>query len=84
MINFPSAAQTVQPASSSRPLLRRAVNGLPIAPSESNIAPYYCRNSIGGEAAFITVAKTILSFRIAAPEKSAPEIAQVGLQNRSG
>ena len=42
-----------------------AINGLPIVRSEPDIAAYYSRNVIGGEAAFITVAKDISSFHTA-------------------
>jgi Protein of unknown function (DUF1194) len=62
----------------------KATNGLPIVRSEPDIAAYYSRNVIGGEAAFITVAKDILSFHTAVPEKFVTEIAQVGAQSRSG
>ena len=58
-----------------------AINGLPIIRSEPDIAAYYSRNVIGGEAAFITVAKDISSFDTAALEKFVTEIAQVGAQS---
>ncbi len=61
-----------------------AINGLPIVRSEPDIAAYYSRNFIGGEAAFITIAKDISSFHTAVLEKFVTEIAQVGAQSRSG
>ena len=61
-----------------------AINGLPIVRSEPDIAAYCSRNVIGGEAAFITVAKDISSFHTAVLEKFVTEIAQVGAQSRSG
>lgn len=61
-----------------------AINGLPIVRSELDIATYYSRNVIGGEAAFITVAKDISSFHTAVLEKFVTEIAQAGAQSRSG
>jgi hypothetical protein len=60
------------------------INDLPIVRSEPDIAAYYSRNVIGGEAAFITVAKDISSFHTALLEKFVTEIAQVGAQSRSG
>jgi hypothetical protein len=61
-----------------------AINGLPIVRSEPDIATYYSQNVIGGEAAFITIAKDISSFHTAVLEKFVTEIAQVGAQSRSG
>ena len=61
-----------------------AINGLPIVRSEPDVAAYYSRNSIGGEAAFITIAKDISSFHTAVLEKFVTEIAQVGAQSRAG
>lgn len=60
------------------------INGLPIIRDEPNIATYYSRNVIGGEAAFITVARDISSFHTAVLEKFVAEIAQIGAQSRSG
>ena len=60
------------------------INGLPIVRSEPDIATYYSRNVIGGEAAFITIAKDISSFHTAELEKFVTEIAQVGAQSHSG
>jgi hypothetical protein len=61
-----------------------AIDGLPIVRSEPDIATYYSRNVIGGEAAFITVAKGISGFHTTELEKFVTEIAQVGAQSRSG
>jgi hypothetical protein len=61
-----------------------AINGLPIVRSEPDIATYYSQNVIGGDAAFITVAKDISSFHTAVLEKFVTEIAQVGAQSHSG
>ena len=61
-----------------------AINGLPIVRSEPDIAADCSRNVIGGEVAFITIAKDISSFRTAVLEKLVTEIAQVGAQSRSG
>jgi hypothetical protein len=61
-----------------------AIDGLPILRSEPDIATCYSRNVIGGEAAFITVAKDISGFHTDELEKFVTEIAQVGAQSRSG
>ena len=61
-----------------------AINGLPIVRCEPDIAAYYSHNVIGGEAAFVTIARDISSFHIAVLEKFVTEIAQVGAQSRSG
>lgn len=59
-----------------------AINGLPIVRQEPDVAAYYSRNVIGGEAAFITVARDISSFHTAVLEKFATEIARVGTRTR--
>ncbi|MEO9188738.1 MAG: DUF1194 domain-containing protein [Acetobacteraceae bacterium] len=59
-----------------------AINGLPIVRQEPDIAAYYSRNVIGGEAAFITVASDISGFHTAVLEKFATEIARVGTRTR--
>jgi hypothetical protein len=61
-----------------------AINGLPIVRSEPDIADYYSRNVIGGQAAFVTVARDLSSFHTAVLEKFVTEIALVGTQSRSG
>jgi hypothetical protein len=61
-----------------------AINGLPIIRSEPDIAAYYSRNVIGGDAAFVTVASDIASFHTAVLEKFVTEIAQVGAPSQSG
>lgn len=61
-----------------------AINGLPIVRREPDIVAYYSRNVIGGEAAFVTVAKDISSFHTAVLEKFVTEIAQVGARTRFG
>ena len=60
------------------------INGLPIIRAEPDIAAYYARNVIGGEAAFVIVAREISSFHTAVLEKFVTEIALVGAQSRSG
>jgi hypothetical protein len=60
------------------------INGLPIVRNEPDIASYYSQNVIGGNAAFVTVAKDITSFHTAVLEKFVTEIAQVGALGRSG
>ncbi len=57
------------------------INGLPIVRREPDIAAYYSRNVIGGEVAFVTVARDTSSFYTALLESLAMEIAQVGAQN---
>jgi hypothetical protein len=61
-----------------------AINGLPIVRGEPDIAAYYSRNVIGGDAAFVTVARDIASFHTAVLEKFVTEIAQVSAPSRSG
>ena len=59
-----------------------AINGLPIVRSEPNIVDYYVRNVIGGNAAFVSVARDISSFNSAVLEKFVTEIAQVDAPTR--
>jgi hypothetical protein len=61
-----------------------AINGLPIVRGDPDIAAYYSRNVIGGDAAFVTIARGISSFHTAVLEKFVTEIALVGAQSRSG
>ena len=53
------------------------INGLPIVHPEPDIATYYSGNVIGGESAFVTVARDIGSFHTAVLEKFIADIAQV-------
>jgi hypothetical protein len=58
------------------------INGLPIVRREPDIAAYYSRNVIGGEAAFVSVARDTSSFHTALLRKFVTEIVQVDAQNR--
>ena len=42
-----------------------AINGLPIVRREPDIAAYYSRNVIGGDFAFVTIARAVSSFHTA-------------------
>jgi AraC-like DNA-binding protein len=57
---------------------------LPIVRNEPDIAAYYYRHVIGGEAACVIVARDVTSFHTAVLEKFVTEIAQIGGQSRSG
>jgi hypothetical protein len=59
-------------------------NGLPIVHLEPDIATYYSGNVIGGEAAFVTVARDIGSCHTAVLEESVAEIAQVDARSCLG
>jgi hypothetical protein len=61
-----------------------AINGLPMVRREPDIAAYYSRNVIGGDAAFVTVARDISSFHTAVLEKFIAEIARVDARTRFG
>jgi hypothetical protein len=50
---------------------------LPIVRNKRDIAAYYSRQVIGGESAFVTVARDVTSFHTVALEKFVTEIAQV-------
>ena len=60
------------------------INGLPIVHLEPDIAAYYSENVIGGDSAFVTVAKDIGSFHAAVLEKFVAEIAQVDARSCLG
>jgi hypothetical protein len=60
------------------------INGLPIVRNEPDIASYYSQHVIGGEAAFVTVARDITTFHTAVLEKLVTEIAQVGAPIHTG